>query len=156
MYEHITKDYIRSHTFQGDGLHFPQTGGGRENYRLGPNAVLPAGEDENRRLLRMRLTTLVAERFPNRGSMEASCDVSYELVKKYINGSRRVTRDSLAKLCVGMRLSVEEAQGLFRLEGHSLEPEINLLDAIVVDALQCGDNIGVFYDECVKYGLGPF
>lgn len=154
MYEHITKDYIRSHAFQGDGLHFPQDGG--KSYRLGPNAVLPSGKSENRNRLRRELTTLVAEKFPNRNRMEALCGVSYELVKKYINGSRPVTRESLAKLCVGMRLSVEQAQPLFQLEGHSLEPEVNLLDAVIVDALQCGDDIDVFADECEKYGLKIF
>ena len=151
MFEHITKEYIRKHTFQGDGLHFPQNTG--ESYRLGPGAVLPAGKNENRNRLRRELTTLVAEKFPNTANMESACGISYELMKKCINGSRRVTRESLAKLCVGMRLSVEEAQPLFRLESHSLEPDINLFDAIVVDALQCGDNIDVFYDECKKYGL---
>lgn len=154
MFEHITKDYIQQHTFPYDGLHFPESDS--VGYCLAPGAVLPAGAEENRNLLRIRLTSLVAKKFPNTGNMESSCGISYELVKKYVNGSRRVTRASLAKLCVGMGLSVEEAQDLFRLEGHSLEPEINLLDAVVVDALQCGDGISVFAEECEKYGLKLF
>ena len=155
MFEHITKDFIRQHKFQGDGLNFPYVKDSAD-YRLSSSASLPPTAAESRIKLRQELTSLVLGKFPRPAMMESACAVSYELVKKYLNGSRRVTRDALAKLCVGMHLSVEEAQPLFQLEGHSLEPEINLLDALVVDALNCKDDIDVFAEGCEKYGLNLF
>ena len=54
---------------------------------------------------------------------------------------------------INQGLSIDEADKLFRLEGHSLEPESALLDAIVVDALKCGDDIGTFYATCDELNI---
>lgn len=155
MYEHITKTYIKTHPFQSDGLYLPVEQ--NSSFRLSPHsASLPADAEHNNSRLRKELTSLIAAKYPNNAAMEAACGVSYELVKKNINGKRRITRATLAKLCIGMKLTLEKAQELFRLEGHSLEPEINLLDAIVVDALQCGDSITIFYEVCKEFDLNVF
>jgi hypothetical protein len=155
MYEHITKQYIKTHTFQSDGLYFSRTE--EASFRLSSNsASLPATSEQNNIRLRKELFSLTSTKFPSNAAMEAACGVSYELIKKNISGKRRITRATLAKLCVGMGLSVEKAQELFRLEGHSLEPDINRLDAIVVDALQCGDDISTFFEECEEFGLNLF
>ena len=155
MYEHITKQYIKTHTFQSDGLYFSRSE--EASFRLGPNsASLPSSSEQNSVRLRKALLSLISTKFPSNAAMEAACAVSYELMKKTISGKRRITRATLAKLSVGMGLSVEKAQELFRLEGHSLEPDINLLDAIVVDALQCGDDISTFFEECEEFGLNLF
>ena len=79
-------------------------------------------------------------------------------MRKYIRGNlkekgRNISRMAIAKICVGIPLSVDEADKLFRLEGHSLEPESALLDAIVVDALKCGDDIGSFYATCEELNI---
>ena len=154
MYEQINRDYIRSHYFESDGLCFPREAA---SGRLDHNAGLPGTPEEKQVQLRKRLQVLIFEKLEgNPAKVESACAVSWELVRKYMSGKRKVTRDTLAKLCVGMRLSIEETQELFRLEGHSLEPEINLLDAIVVDALRCGEDIDTFYEECQEFGLSLF
>ena len=51
------------------------------------------------------------------------------------------------------RAEPEEANELFCLQGHSLEPVHGLFDAIVVDALQCGDDIFTFYETCAEFGI---
>lgn len=60
---------------------------------------------------------------------------------------------AIAKISVGIPLSIKESNDLFIMEGHSLEPENNLLDAIVVDALQCGDDISIFLETCEEFGI---
>ncbi|HCB94106.1 MAG TPA: hypothetical protein DEP57_09955, partial [Selenomonas sp.] len=81
-----------------------------------------------------------------------------DAMRKYIRGNlkekgRNISRMAIAKICVGIPLSLDEADNLFRLEGHSLEPESALLDAIVVDALNCGDNIKTFYETCSEFKI---
>ena len=146
MYEHITKAYIRIHRFSGDGLTFPNEA---RQPRLSVDTVQNLLPEKACIQLRKRLVGLVIERYDNRYALlEVECGINSDTFRKYANGKRRVTRDALAKLCVGMRLPMETAQELFRLEGHSLEPEINLLDAIVCNALNEGDDIATFYETC--------
>lgn len=154
MFDHINREYIRSHQFKSDGLFMERE---RTSTRISPDAVLPESPEKKQIQLRKRLNSLIHEKLDgSSGRIEAACGVSYELVRKYMAGRRNVTRDTLAKLCVGMALSVEEAQQLFQLQGHSLEPDINRLDAILVDVLKCGEDIHVFYEECEEFGLPIF
>ena len=76
-------------------------------------------------------------------------------MRKYLRGvpDHKITRVAIGKLCVGLTMSVEESNELFKLEGHSLEPENNLFDAIVVDALQCGDDVDVFIETCKEFKI---
>ena len=154
MFGYVNRDFIRSHEFKSDGLFIEQE---KASKRISPNAVLPDMPEKKQVQLRKRLNSLLFEKLDgNSARIESACGVSWELVRKYMSGTRKVTRDSLAKLCVGMRLTVEEAQQLFQLQGNSLEPDINLLDAIVVDVLKCGEDISVFYAECEEFGLSLF
>ncbi len=75
---------------------------------------------------------------------------------KYLNGTRNITRDVIAKLCVGAGLTIEEANELFILCGSCLDVENNLLDAIVIDNIKCKEGIGVFFEECQKFRLKIF
>ena len=49
--------------------------------------------------------------------------------------------------------TVEEAQALFILFGHALDPKNNLVDAIVIDNIRCKEGIEVLYEECEKNGV---
>ena len=154
MFEHINREYIRSHQFKSDGFFIERD---RTSSRISSDAVLPDTKEKKQVQLRKRLNSLIHEKLDGSSAkIEAACGVSYELVRKYMSGGRKVTRETLAKLCVGMGLSVEEAQQLFQLQGHSLEPDINRLDAILVDVLKCGEDIHVFYEECEEFGLPIF
>ena len=154
MFEQINREYIRSHQFKSDGLFIERE---RASGRIGPKTVLPESPEEKQIQLRKRLNSLIHEKLDGSSAkIEAACGVSYELVRKYMGGRRKVTRDTLAKLCVGMGVSVEEAQQLFQLQGHSLEPDINRFDAILVDVLKCSEDIRVFYDECEEFGIQIF
>ena len=146
----ITKEYIRTHNFVTDGLSYRER---TENvsYRLHPEDALPVALAESSNKLRQEFVKIFYDRFKGSyAKLQTSTGITEDAMRKYLRKEkgRPITRIAVAKLVVGIHLSIEEADKLFRLEGHSLEPESSLLDAIVVDALNCGDDIDIFYDTC--------
>ena len=146
----ITKEYIRTHKFVTDGVSYRGTTKD-VSYRLYPGDALPVALAESANKLRQAFVKIFHDRFKGSyAKLHTSTGITEDAMRKYIRKEkgRPITRMAVAKLAVGIHLSIEEADKLFRLEGHSLEPESSLLDAIVVDALNCGDDIDIFYDTC--------
>ena len=154
MYDNITKDYLKTHLFNSDGLSFSEE---HSAFRLRADDPQITRCDERQIELRVEISRLISEKYgKNKEKFEAECNISWVLKRKWMNGDRKITRDALAKLCVGMSLDIQIAEKLFRYEGHSLEPDLNKLDAVVVDALKCGDDIYALYDTCEAVGLALF
>jgi hypothetical protein len=78
------------------------------------------------------------------------CDIPYNTYKKYIGLKRQITRVALAKFAVGLRLSLDDANKLFRLQGGELN-ETNDFDYIIIHALMDKDDIQDFQDEVKQY-----
>ena len=76
---------------------------------------------------------------------------------KFVNQGKRgrnnVSRNVLGKVCVGAKLTVEEAHELFVLQGYALDPVNNLFDAIVVCCLKKKDDIYEMISMCQEYGV---
>ena len=156
MFEKIDKDYIRVHEFLGDGVQCVEDRRS-QNQRLRPGDSVPPSMDHLANELRKKFIRIVADAYRNDfRKLDASCDISEASMRKYIRGTRKITRLAVAKLCVGTSLPLEQSMELFRLQGHSLEPENFLFDALVVDNLKHAEGIGVFYEECKEFGLGIF
>lgn len=157
MYEHITKEYIKTHKFVNDGLHFEKTKINAD-FRFAPGTVLPKNPAEKTIELRKKLVDIIVVRFDNNlQKVEADTGVNKSSIYKFFNGSRKqISRDTLAKICVGLKLQLEESQELFVLQGYALDPEHNLLDAIVVNCLECKEEISTFMDMCLENGLEIF
>ena len=148
----ITKEYIRKHDFKSDGISFQDT---EEDvsYRLHQGDALPMALAQNSTKLRKEFGNLFYDRFDgNFAKLQTRTGITEDAMRTYLRKEkgRNISRMAIAKICVGIPLSVDEADKLFRLEGHSLEPESALLDAIVVDALNCGDDIEAFYATCAE------
>lgn len=154
----ITKDYIRTHDFASDGLSC-HAATEKMSYRLQQGDPLPLTLAQNPTELRKKFLRLFQDHFDgNFANLEARTGITEYAMRKYLRGNlkengRNISRMAVAKICVGIPLSIDEADKLFRLEGHSLEPESALLDAIVVDALKCGDDIGTFYATCEELNI---
>ena len=148
----ITKDFIKNHNFEFDGLNFPEEVE-EKNFRLRAGMKLPPSADSQIIELRKALSTIYTKNYENYAQVEVRCDINESTMRKCLNGSRRITRETLAKFCVGTKLTVEQSTKLFTLQGHSLEPEKQLFDALIVNALQDGDDIEIFYDTCEEVGL---
>lgn len=157
MYEHITREYIKDHQFLCDGLYFE-----REktdvDYKFAPGAHIPEHPEKMEIELRKKIVNLVVSRCDNNYSkIEADTGVKRSTIYKFITKNtetrRGLTREALAKLCVGLKLPMEEVQEYFRLQGHVLNPEDNLLDAIVVNCIESDGDIYEFKDMCEEYEL---
>lgn len=154
----INKDYIRLHNFSSDGL-YSLLDRSNVNYRLHPGDSLPIALEQQQTALRKEFVRLFHDCFNgNFTKLEARTGITEGSMRKYLRGNlqnrgRNISRMAIAKLVVGIPLDIEQAQKLFRLEGHSLEPECALLDAIVVDALQSGDDIQAFYETCAEFHI---
>lgn len=153
MYEYITKEYIKEHQFLRDGLHFEDKKTDVD-YKFAPGAHIPEHPDKMMIELRKRFVDLIVVRFDNNYSrIEADTGVNRSTIRKFLKSNRGLTRDALAKMCVGLKVPMEEVQEYFRLHGHVLNPEDNLLDAIVVNCIECGSDIYEFKDMCEEFNL---
>ena len=81
---------------------------------------------------------------------EPGCDIPYNTYKKYMGLKRKITRPALAKFAVGLGLSLNDANELFRLQGGELN-ETNDFDYITIHALTDKDNVLDFQEEVEKY-----
>ena len=151
MFEHITKEFIRTHQFQAE---VPTVELPAQSFRLTPNKNLPPTDTELQIELRRKFVEIMATTFKkNYATLESCCYISEAAMRKYLNGSRSIKLEVVARFCVGARLSLEKTRELFKLCGHILSPEIYRLDAIVVDTLKCGESIQDFYEVTKAYGL---
>ena len=80
------------------------------------------------------------------------CNITTSLYKNMQNEDRanKWSRTALGKLCVGLGLTIDEANELFLLQGGKLN-ETNALDKIICCALRDKDNIHDFCDEVLEY-----
>lgn len=82
--------------------------------------------------------------------IELLCRIPSDTLKKGIAGKYKVTRNFLAKFCVGLKLDVEKAESLFKQ--HSGELNLtNDFDYIVYHALLTKDIIDDFIEEVHNY-----
>lgn len=116
----------------------------RESYRL------PAGHrltNHSTVTLRNKISNLIHDikdqrHISIRALVEDECNINFDTYKKCINGSggRHPSRLFVAKLCVGLKLSIDVANDLFRIEGGELNLT-NDVDAITYYAILDKDNI---------------
>ena len=88
--------------------------------------------------------------------IQDECDIPIDTYKKYMNGEKRSpSRTFLSKLCVGLKLPIDEANKLFRIQGGELNLT-NDVDAITYYAIICQDNIFDYEEELEeKAGIIP-
>ena len=153
MFEEIDKEFIRTHKFSADVALIKYSA---QSFRIsGKN--LPSPPDELQSQLRKNFAAIMAKAFgKDYAAVESRCYINAATMRKYLNGGRAITPFAVAKICIGAKLSVEEAYELFKLCGHILSPNDFLLDAIIVDALKCGESIEIFYEETKRFGFGDF
>lgn len=87
---------------------------------------------------------------PGYDKIEDLCMISTTSLKKTMNGTDRVTRTFLYKFCVGLQMSVDEANKFFSLCEGELNEE-NPADYICIKALQDKDAIENFCADYEKY-----
>ena len=149
----ITKEFIRSQKFESVG----KIDDDEKYFRPRPGMFLPPSTDRQMITLRKHFTNIMLEMYKQSfARLEVRCGINESTMRKYLKGTRKITREAVAKICVGTPLSIDLSEELFTLQGNSLEPEKQLFDALIVNALQDGDDIEVFLDTCEKFGIEIF
>lgn len=151
--ERITKEFIKTNNFESVGLSFTEDNMPR-SYKPRKGMILPPSDNENMTDLGKEFASIFFKKHKgNYAQLEVRCQINESIMRKYLKGTRKITRDALAKFCIGSQLTVEESEKLFTLQGHSLEPTKQRFDALVVNALQDRDDIETFFDTCEEYGV---
>lgn len=151
MFEYVDKEYIKNNNFKKTGLEHQEQE--QKSYRLSEAQVKKIGADIDGRKtkLRTKISTIAYEKFNlDYKQIEVKCDIGESSMRKYLKGTRNMSRAALMKFCSGACVTVEEAEELFVLFGHALDPENNLVDAIVIDNIKCKEGIEILYEECEK------
>ncbi len=127
---------------------------GGASYRLTGKQLSGLPQDfEDMDILRVKLDTYYYDRLDGKeAKLEERCQITSDLFHKYlrVRGGRRITYENLAKFCVGARLSVKEADELFRYRGRRLDPE-NKSDYILMCELENGGDFSEYQKDMLKY-----
>ena len=153
MFDFVNKEYIKNNEFKNTGLE--EVVKEEKLYRLSQDKVRKIDLDiDKKNKLKKKISKIAAEKFgADFTTIEVKCNISETSMRKYLKGTRNITRAALMRFCSGACIDIEEANELFILLGHALDPENNRLDAIVVDNIKCKEGIEVLYEECEKYEL---
>ena len=97
-----------------------------------------------------KLTKETTGKFKSKENLlEDECDIRYNTYKKSM-GRKQLSRFALAKFIIGLSLSLDKANELFRLHSGELN-DTNDLDYITIHALKDGDRVDSFIEEVKKY-----
>ena len=70
-----------------------------------------------------------------------------------MRSGKTLPKEMLAKFVIACGLSLEEADELFELRDHALQPDKILLDAVIVHCLQNHYDLDEFFDTCNQVNL---
>ncbi len=119
-----------------------------EMKRFSNNSRILAGKINNYILIYEREHSL--SRNKTYEEMIEKCQQSGDTFKKIISGRIRITRTVLYKFCIGMDLTIEQADELFSLSEEGCLTENNIGDYIFLHAIG-QDDIYTFIDEYERY-----
>lgn len=153
----ITIDYLLNHKFEFSGIEEefavkPKRSGMFSKAELG---MLPRSDTDRFDELNKRINDMIHEVFGNSARFSQRCNLNYETVRKYIRvgSGKTLSKEMLAKFVVACGLSVDEANELFELHSHILQPDRILLDAVIVHCLEKKHDLDGFFDTCNQVGL---
>ena len=151
-FDYVTKDFIKSNEFISDepAINYERQ---EKSFRFRPGDKLPPTPEDLQLTLRKKISGIVATAFKDYGEIESRCYINKETIRSYLNGRRPINKYVIAKICVGAKLSIEQAQELFKLCGCIMCPKLYRFDAIVVNAIECKDEIVDFYETTHEYGF---
>lgn len=153
----ITKDYLKSHTFERTGLEAENKIGEKTSAMFAPEALadLPDNNQMKLQRLNIEISDLIHDHCGKYDNLYVKTNINPETLRKYINlrNKRKISREMLAKFVVGLKLKFEKADELFTLHSYPLDAAHVLLDAVVVHCLEEHLDINGFFDTCEQVGL---
>lgn len=154
MEQAITLEFILNTKFDNDGL-FLHEEKSKGLYKMPSDYKLPATPEENNLKLRRKIEEVFENKFNgSKTRVNLECAISESTFKSYLLGKRRMSREALARFCVGAQISVELANEMFLLHGHGLDNVHNCLDAIVCYCLNHKETLDEMIKICNDKGIG--
>lgn len=153
----VTIDYLLNHKFELTGLEEETVNKTRSSgmFSKAELGMLPRSDTDRFDDLNIRINDLIKEVFGNSARFNQKTNLNYETVRKYIRigSGKTLSKDMLAKFVIACALSVNEANELFELHSHVLQPDKILLDAVIVHCLENKHDLDGFFDTCKQVGL---
>lgn len=151
----VTREYIRTHEFIKTGLEEQEDGGALVSARFAPGIKLPKSDAEKRAELRVELSNIVYAKTETYVQAHIMTGINEETLRKYIRkgSNSNFKRLFVAQIVIGLGVDFEKANELFTLQGCPLDPENILLDAIVVNCMECHENRDTFWEMCRENGI---
>ena len=136
--KNITMDYLRNHTFELTGLEEQTVAKEKTSAMFSPQQLsrLPRGDMDRFDELNIRINDMIRELFDTKEQF-----------------GKTLPKEMLAKFVIACGLSLEEADELFELRDHALQPDKILLDAVIVHCLQNHYDLDEFFDTCNQVNL---
>lgn len=153
----VTIDYLLNHKFELTGLEEETVNKTRSSgmFSKAELGMLPRSDTDRFDDLNIRINDLIKEVFGNSARFNQKTNLNYETVRKYIRigSGKTLSKDMLTKFVIACALSVNEANELFELHSHVLQPDKILLDAVIVHCLENKHDLDGFFDTCKQVGL---
>lgn len=155
--EKITMDYLLNHKFELTGLEEESVNKTRSSgmFSKAELGMLPRSDTDRFDDLNILITDMIFDKFGNFQRFSQKSNLNAETVRKYIRvgSGKSLSKEMLAKFVIACALSVDEANKLFELHSHVLQPNKILLDAVIVHCLENKHDLDGFFDTCKQVGL---
>ena len=155
--QNITMDYLLNHKFELSGLEEDVVVKTKRSGMFSQNELrmLPCSDTARFYELNSRIYEMIYEKFGSTARFSQKSNLNYETIRKYIGPKSKKTlpKEMLAKFVIACELSVDEANQLFEMREHPLQPQRILLDAVVVHCLENHYDLDGFFDTCKQVGL---
>lgn len=154
MEEKVTLDFILNTEFENNGLTIFEPKGKALYAKMPSDYKLPPSPEENALKLRRKIDEVYETSFHgSKTRVNIECAISESTFKSYLLGKRNMSREALARYCVGAKISTELANEMFLLHGHALDTVHNCLDAIVWYCLQEKEDLNELIRICNLKGI---
>lgn len=153
----LTIDYLLNHHFEKTGLEneFYNKSNASGMFSQQEIGRLPKSDEDQLDELRIKISDFIREKCGGYPGLYVRTNINPSTMKKYVSPSakRNIPRVMLAKLVVGLGLSLEEANEMFSLLSYPLDISATRLDAVVVHCIENGLDIHGFFDTCKQIHL---
>lgn len=149
----ISKDNIKNIQFSSiDPVEYPAAL--KVNYRISGKdlADLPPTDETKQAELRIRIIEIFEEKLSGQTTkVEEYCDINRTLFSKYLHAKAPISKTSLVKFIIGLKLDYNEGLELLELNGTPINEDCRF-DYIAMSAIKDKDELEDFDNDLVKYG----
>lgn len=125
-----------------------------QSFRLKESDYKLLPEEQNRRQadLRIKIIELFEEKLDNKfTNVEEVCDIERSLFSKYVKGRTNLSKSSIIKFALGLKLSPEETLEMLSMNGTALDYDCRF-DYICMCAIRDKDELEDLNDELISHG----